>query len=245
MSETSASQKRWSRRGRARRMVWNFSVFALELAIVAAAIGYVISNEDEQFLTILPWVALTALYLGIGFFVVRRAALRAAPFDDGVGEALPDGVPVMSLTERILDTVSGVFPFVTSIAGLNSALNMLFVRADTSLDAVTRAVLIVAVAVSIVLSWMMLQIGYARVYRSSDRRHRAEHGLRFPGTANPVFSDYLYFAFTVGASFATSDVEVLSRRMRWRVMIHNVFSYFYNAAIVALAISAVTSIGQR
>ena len=39
-------------------------------------------------------------------------------------------------------------------------------------------------------------------------------GLRFPRTTHPVYWDFVYFAFTCGMAFATSDVEVTETHMR-------------------------------
>ncbi|WP_410636312.1 DUF1345 domain-containing protein [Amycolatopsis sp. cmx-4-83] len=38
--------------------------------------------------------------------------------------------------------------------------------------------------------------------------------MRFPATERPNLLDFAYFAFTVGTSFATSDVEVQTRPIR-------------------------------
>ncbi|HEY6594740.1 MAG TPA: DUF1345 domain-containing protein [Asanoa sp.] len=45
---------------------------------------------------------------------------------------------------------------------------------------------------------------------------------------------------TIGVSFATSDVEVRSRVLRWHVMVHSVLGFFYNAVVLAVAIGVVT-----
>ena len=49
--------------------------------------------------------------------------------------------------------------------------------------------------------------------------------------------DFAYFAFTLGTSFAVSDVEVTDSRMRRSVLGHQILSFFYNAAILTLAIN--------
>lgn len=52
----------------------------------------------------------------------------------------------------------------------------------------------------------------------------------------PELAEFLYFSFTIGTSFAVSDVTVVSRSMRKRVTAHSVLSFFFNAAVVAIAI---------
>ncbi|MFN8127151.1 MAG: DUF1345 domain-containing protein [Candidatus Nanopelagicales bacterium] len=81
----------------------------------------------------------------------------------------------------------------------------------------------------------------------ADLRKRAEPpprqpGLEFPRTDTPGLADYLYFAFTVGTSFATSGTSVTTVRMRWLVLLHSVVSFFYNALVVAVAIQIIQQI---
>ena len=85
------------------------------------------------------------------------------------------------------------------------------------------------------MSWMLLQAGYARRYSSIYRS--AGGGLTFPSTEFPAPVDFLYFAVTIGTAFSVSDVLVTNSRMRWHVMVHSTVSFFYNAAVVAFALS--------
>ena len=41
----------------------------------------------------------------------------------------------------------------------------------------------------------------------------------------------------VGTAFSVSDVLVTTARMRWHVLVHSIISFFYNAAVVAFALS--------
>jgi len=88
-----------------------------------------------------------------------------------------------------------------------------------------------------VMSWMLLQAGYARRYAALVKT--GQGGLTFPRTDNPAPVDYLYFAVTIGTAFSVSDVLVTSTRLRWHVMVHSVVSFFYNAAVVAFALSLI------
>ncbi|MBE8521401.1 DUF1345 domain-containing protein [Amycolatopsis sp. H6(2020)] len=70
--------------------------------------------------------------------------------------------------------------------------------------------------------------------------YRAAPGLRFPATERPNLLDFAYFAFTVGTSFATSDVEVQARPIRYTVLTHSVVSFVYNTAILGIAVGVIT-----
>jgi uncharacterized membrane protein len=53
-------------------------------------------------------------------------------------------------------------------------------------------------------------------------------------------TDFLYFSFTLGTSFAASDVTVTSQAMRWHVMVHSILSFFYNTVVLAVAFGILT-----
>ncbi len=74
---------------------------------------------------------------------------------------------------------------------------------------------------------------YAHLYYSEDGDMG---GLEFSGGA-PDDLDFAYFAFTVGMTFQTSDVEISSKRMRRTVLVHAALSFVFNTVIMALAIN--------
>jgi uncharacterized membrane protein len=69
---------------------------------------------------------------------------------------------------------------------------------------------------------------------------RITRGLVFPGEQSPKQRDFAYFAFTVGTSFAVSDVDVTDDAMRQAVLGHEVLSFFYNTSILATVITTAT-----
>ena len=96
------------------------------------------------------------------------------------------------------------------------------------------------VVASILSSWTfintMFALHYAGVYFS--RAHgRLRAGLDFPKTETPGWIEFFYQAFAIGCTFASSDVNVTSSRMRRIVAIQGAVSFFYNTIILALAIN--------
>nr|WP_308248569.1 DUF1345 domain-containing protein [Nocardia sp. MH4] len=88
-------------------------------------------------------------------------------------------------------------------------------------------------AATVLTSWLILHTAFAQIYA---RAYFPGGGLDFPECAVPELAEFLYFSFTIGTSFAVSDVTVVSRSMRKRVTAHSVLSFFFNAAVVAIAI---------
>ena len=82
----------------------------------------------------------------------------------------------------------------------------------------------------------MFALHYAGVYFRRGRG-KVRGGLEFPGQAEPGWSEFVYQAFAVGCTFASSDVNVTSTRMRRICVIQGVVVFFFNTIILALTIN--------
>lgn len=90
------------------------------------------------------------------------------------------------------------------------------------------------------LGWGFLHWGFAQVYALQDARAYPARALEFPGqNPSPSLVDYVYVAFTVGTTFAASDVSFMNTRTRWLVTIHSVASFGLNALTIALAFNTI------
>ena len=58
----------------------------------------------------------------------------------------------------------------------------------------------------------------------------------------PDYLDFAYFAFIVGMTTQTADVEIRGRRMRRTALLHGVVSFAFNTAVVALSIGVLTTL---
>lgn len=96
-----------------------------------------------------------------------------------------------------------------------------------------------AAAVSIVLSWLYLNMIFALHYAHGYYSHRnALHkGLDFPGKEDPDYWDFAYFALVLGMTFQVSDVQIVSRRMRRTALVHSVIAFFFNVFIIAISVN--------
>jgi uncharacterized membrane protein len=66
-------------------------------------------------------------------------------------------------------------------------------------------------------------------------------GFNFPGTPEPVYWDFVYFAFTCGMAFATSDVEVTDQRIRTVVTFHCLAAFGFNIGVLAFTVNLLAS----
>lgn len=143
--------------------------------------------------------------------------------------------PTSPSTARVLRQWAWLSPVLSSAVGATAAVTALAAKND--LDRDQSSLMLAAVAsVGVVLSWMMLQVGFAQIYHLVEAADRDRVGIEFPNTIGaPAALDYLYFSFTLGTSFATSDPSVCTVEMRRVVLVHSVVAFFYNALVVAVA----------
>ena len=103
----------------------------------------------------------------------------------------------------------------------------------------TKALIIL----TLIISWLFSNSVYALHYAHMAYIKPGEGctGLRFPGTADPVYWDFLYFAFTCGMAFATSDVEVTDRSIRKVVTFHCLAGFAFNIGVLAFTVNLLAS----
>lgn len=96
--------------------------------------------------------------------------------------------------------------------------------------------------VAVVASWLTVHTSamarYARLYYTPP-----VGGVDFHQSDPPRYSDFAYMAFTVGMSFAISDTDLASSRMRREALLHALQAYVFGTVIVALLVNLVASIG--
>jgi len=101
------------------------------------------------------------------------------------------------------------------------------------------------VAASLVLVWMFANavytLHYTHLFYTADDGGKDQAGLKFPGTKEPLMSDFVYFAYTLGVALQTADVEVTSPHIRKVVTAHCVAGFFFNLGVLALTINVLGS----
>ncbi|WP_020180724.1 DUF1345 domain-containing protein [Methylopila sp. M107] len=91
-------------------------------------------------------------------------------------------------------------------------------------------------AATIVSSWFLLHTVFAAHYAHRCFAGGAKSpGLDFPGEA-PRFADFAYYAFTIGMTFQTSDVDTTTGEMRRLTLVHGAISFVFNTVIIAISV---------
>ena len=100
------------------------------------------------------------------------------------------------------------------------------------------------VVATLFLAWLFSNMVYAfhythLAYRGGTRASCT--GLDFPGTPDPVYWDFVYFAFTIGMTFQTSDVTVSDSEIRRFVTLHSLGAFVFNIGVLAFTINVIGS----
>jgi uncharacterized membrane protein len=200
-----------------------------EGALVVIGVAFIVVPSDQwvELAVLFAWDVLAGAYVAVGTLVVWRPWRGVAP-DRGMTDA-PD--------TRYWSGM--IFTVAASVIGMTAA-GVVIVQNQ---DGTTGSLLTLLAVAAMILAWTLVHVGFARLYAAAYHRPEPDGGgLQFPHSSAPAQVEFLYFAFTVGVTFAVSDVSVTQSEMRWRVLVHSVVSFFYSAAVIALAISTLTDL---
>jgi uncharacterized membrane protein len=203
--------------------------FLIQVLLIWLGIRLLLEEDDEKIIdTLVIWCFIGSLYWLCAVIVVatlaygRRRAEARHPI-----LAWMDLNPVSRL-------VATLATFLASFVGLAAAVELLVLREDEDWAEIVNVVAVWAM----LLAWALFHWGFARIY--ARRYERAiEKPLLFPGTPAPGLVDFVYFSFSNATSFAVSDVQVMTTRMRWTVVWHTTLSFFLNAMIIVLAVNTI------
>jgi len=100
---------------------------------------------------------------------------------------------------------------------------------------------IALVLATLALAWLfsntVYAMHYAHIFYLANDHGEDSGGLDFPETPEPRYWDFLYFAFTLGMTFQTSDVAVNSSAIRQTVLFHCLAAFVFNLGVIAFTIN--------
>ncbi|HEU4696116.1 MAG TPA: DUF1345 domain-containing protein [Sphingomicrobium sp.] len=132
--------------------------------------------------------------------------------------------------------------FLLGITGVVMAVLLVAIGAEamgTNPQPFTKGLIIFTLAMAWLFSNTIYALHYAHL-AYGDECHECA-GLEFPGTAEPDYWDFVYFAFTCGMAFATSDVQITGQHMRRVVTIHCLAAFVFNIGVLAFTINVLGS----
>jgi uncharacterized membrane protein len=169
-----------------------------------------------------------------------------AAFDTGAVLFLLACVPLLRIGDpRIIESHAAkndanrtILLFVTAIV---MAVLLLAIAAETighPPEPFTRILIIATLAIAWLFSNTIYALHYAHL-AYSDEAHCS--GIQFPGTDRPLYSDFVYFAFGLGMTFQTSDVQISNQHIRKIVTLHCFAAFVFNIGVLAFTINVLGS----
>ncbi|MBO1077470.1 DUF1345 domain-containing protein [Roseomonas haemaphysalidis] len=94
---------------------------------------------------------------------------------------------------------------------------------------------------TVALSWTYVHLLFAQDY--AREYWLSGGGIHFPGGSDdPPFSEFLYLAFSVGATNGVTDMVTHSVKIRRVALLHQLIAFAFNAVIVAGTVGIVTGL---
>ena len=88
---------------------------------------------------------------------------------------------------------------------------------------------------TLLIAWLFANsvyaLHYAHLYAGKGG------GIQFPGDEQPGYADFVYFSFTLGMTFQTSDVDISDKGIRNVVTCHCLAAFVFNLGILAFTIN--------
>ncbi|MFE3202386.1 DUF1345 domain-containing protein [Embleya sp. NPDC059237] len=160
------------------RLRWTGS--AAEALIFLSSVAFLVTTARWA---LIVWVVVGSLYIAGGC----AAIWRGRPVEAGAVTEL-----------RALARWLWIAPLLAGTTGAVSAVTALLAK-DQVVDGHRDLGLTVAASLGVILSWALMQVGFAQIYLVIDVT--GGHGdLRFPGGTTPSFLSFAYFSFTLGTS---------------------------------------------
>ena len=100
---------------------------------------------------------------------------------------------------------------------------------------------IALIVATLTLSWLFSNViyalHYAHLFYTAGGSGGDAKGIDFPGTSEPDYTDFLYFSFTLGMTFQTSDTDITSRAIRRIAIVHSFAAFVFNIGVLAFTIN--------
>ena len=104
-----------------------------------------------------------------------------------------------------------------------------------------KAYLVTIGLFSVVLSWAVVHtvfgLRYARAYYAEP-----VGGIQFNEAEPPNYTDFAYYAFTVGMTFQVADTNITARAVRRTTLHHALLSYLFGSVLLGIVINVVATL---
>lgn len=196
----------------------------LAVGVVAAVVAWL--TVGARWAPSIGWAAACAVYVGTAWPLLRLDGQRT-------GESAAREDPRRTASDLLLVGAS-LASVVALLVVLGSARGL---RGDAQDAAAALGV------VSVFLSWLLVQtlftLRYAELYYSGT-----PGGIDFNQDEPPQYSDFAYFAVTVGMTYQVSDTTIRTSAIRRATLRHALVSFFFGTVVIASVINLVAGLAS-
>lgn len=196
------------------------------------------------------------VFLGLlvaGFFAHREvfatgwAESAALAFDVAAAVFLVSLIPLLKerggeVIRRHADANDANRPLVLAVTALVTIVIMAGIAGELPAARGGDPLAAAKLVATLLLIWLFANgvyaLHYAHDYYTAGPDGADCRGIDFPGTPQPAYSDFVYFALTLGMTFQTSDTDITSRRMRNVALFHSFTAFLFNIGVIAFTINA-------
>jgi uncharacterized membrane protein len=197
----------------------------LMISVVAGIVLFAVLPGQLRLVTrlLMSWDLTAAIYVCFAFIMIARSTVetchrRAALYDES------DWVIIAIVVGSAAASFGAIF---SELALIKSAHQ-------------TPWISVAVTAATVVLSWTFTHIVFALHYANIYYRPKDQGppgGLEFAGKRPPDYRDFVYYAFVIGCTAQTADVNTLSTDMRRVTLIQGIVAFVFNTALLALSIN--------
>jgi uncharacterized membrane protein len=199
--------------------------------VAGAVVGFVLPHS---------WRDVTRALIGWNVFVLLYLALSA--------ELMARATPASMRRRAQLQDEGRLVILALAIATACASIGAIIAELGPvkHLEGWSKAEHIGLAVLTVVSSWLFIHLAFALHYAhefyfereaAPDRPPALRGGLMFPGTEQPSYVDFLYFAYVIGVACQTADVSTSSTTMRAAALVQGVLAFFFNTAILALTVN--------
>lgn len=200
---------------------WHKGLLAAGLGLASALL---VPLDPWESRLLAGWLVACLVYLGLTWGGLARLDARhtrwRAQRDDPGARAI-----YLLLTLTVWISLAGVLLVSDATAGMEGPGRWLQIL--LALGALTA-------------NWLLIQtlfaLRYARRYYQAEADGLAG-GLDFPGTDQPSYEDFAYFAAVIGMTSQVADIPTTNLAMRRLVLLHGLVSFAFNLVVLALTIN--------
>jgi uncharacterized membrane protein len=107
--------------------------------------------------------------------------------------------------------------------------------------ALGAGLIVASLAIAWIFSNSVYALHYAHLFYTRGGSGADSGGIEIPGAKEPDYWDFLYFAFTLGMTFQTSDTEIRDSRFRRVATFHCLAAFVFNIGVLAFTINVLGS----